>query len=70
MSNKNCTNCKHSEWLRHDSGKRKLEYAGECNYQVKIPFAFKDMRGDMPHRNDISKWTCRDKICPCWGKII
>jgi len=65
---KNCTNCKHAEFVKKKSGRRDLDN-GECTIEISLPNSFLDRwnRGVMPSKNGISKYTKPD--CHFWEKI-
>ncbi len=62
---KNCTNCQNAEFETKPSGKRNLK-VGECTFEPLIPHSFLSLRGDMPYKRNISKYTKPD--CPCWAQ--
>ncbi len=60
---KNCTTCRYAFFETRPSGRRNLNY-GHCNVPIELPFSFADLRGDMPSKRSISKYTKPD--CPLW----
>ncbi|KKM90223.1 hypothetical protein LCGC14_1240730 [marine sediment metagenome] len=64
---KDCTTCHFAEWPTEPSGRRRF-HQGACSVAVLIPRAYRDMRGDMPQRSDISKYTCNEARCMCYKK--
>ena len=64
---KNCTNCKHAEFVKKKSGRRNLNF-GKCNIEILLPNSFiGKFSGDMPLKFSISKYTKPD--CTFWEKI-
>jgi len=63
-----CTTCHFAAWPEHPSGRR-IFHRGTCAVAVLIPRAYVDLRGDMPRRGDISKYTCQRATCMCYKKM-
>ena len=64
---KDCTTCHFATWPIHPSGRR-IFHQGGCSVAVLIPRSYTDLRGDMPKRKDISKYTCMKQTCMCYRK--
>ena len=63
---KNCVNCFYADFQKSPSGSRNLKN-GICNFELKMPHSFLDLRGYPPYRRMVSKFT--EENCPCWVSI-
>jgi len=60
-----CKTCHFASWPTTRTGRRMFA-SGTCTVVALIPRAYADLRGDMPQRRDISKYT--KAPCMCWKK--